>query len=200
MQEHIRKGTTEGTICSDPHWPAQHFKCIFTSVYISVGFRKVPFKQHKKNRKAERCPPFLWQQLCCQSCVLGKGNISDKVCSDGTYNHNKVCLNNITSTLGLSLPQRCTAGSSGNLSSEVCTMGSQQRWKSCCNPATNAPSCALCLTIMSCLLQWSTLLPALYNASNPMGTHKSPKCPFITPHFKPIYVLFAWRWIHHSCL
>lgn len=84
-------------------------------------------------------PPFpLTAALLSKLCAWQGQHIWQSLL-DSTCNHNKVCLNNVTSRLGLSLPQRCTAASAGNLSSEVCTMGSQQLWKSCCNPATNVP-------------------------------------------------------------
>lgn len=127
----VGKGITEGTICTAPQWPAEHdlpiFTCIFTSVHISLGFKQVQFKQHKKHRKQKDAPFPLSAAL--HHFLLGKGNISDKGCSVGICNHKKVCLSTVASRLGLSLPQRCTATSVGSLPSEVYTMGSLQLWR-----------------------------------------------------------------------
>ena len=127
----VGKRITGGTICTAPQWPAEHdlpiFTCIFTSVHISLGFRQVQFKQHKKHRKQKDAPFLLSAAL--HHFLLGKGNISDKGCSVGICNHKKVCLSTVASRLGLSLPQRCTATSVGSLPSEVYTMGSLQLWR-----------------------------------------------------------------------
>lgn len=113
----LRKRITEDTICTAPQWPAEQdlpvFMCIFSSVHISLGFRRVQFKQHKEHRKQKDAPPPFPLSAALHHFLLGKGNISGKGCSVGICSHKKVCLTTVASRLGLSLPQRCTAASAG---------------------------------------------------------------------------------------
>lgn len=131
-----------------------------------------------ENRKMAPFP--LWAAL--HHFLLVKSNVSDKGCSLGICNHDKVCLSTVTPRLGLSLPQRCTDASVGSPTSEVYTVGSPQlrrngSRKSSCNPAANAPSRVLCFTIISCPLHQPSLLPALCQANNPMITPRKSLVP-----------------------
>lgn len=133
--------------------------------------------------------------------LLGKGNISDKGCSVGICNHKKVCLTTVTSRLGLSLPQRCTAASVGSPPSKVYAVGSPQLWrKGEGKAAANAPAVPSALLsshvphISPLCSQPCVVLPTPRPPTRVLSSPSSPLVP------NPSYFLLALRVIHCSCL